>query len=112
MFLHGPEDSPALRTAAAQSRPVLSYQLERPALPSSYGSSRGQQNNRSSIFLGGGSADSSSQAAHAVPPPRQGSVMPEERARAMAESGAAAKSAAAECSSITQRGLTQQFTLA
>ncbi len=109
VFLHGPEGSPALRTAAAQSRPVLSYQLEKPALPSSYASSRGQTHTRSSVSMadmGSGGA-----VAHSVPPPRQGSVLGDDVARAMAESAAAAKSATAECGAMRRKLLQQQFTI-
>ena len=109
VFLQGPEGSPALRSAAAQPRPVLSYQLERPSHASSYASDRGQQQLRSSISMAG--MASGAACAHAVPPPRESSVLPEERSRAMAESAAAAKSATALCNTQRQKLLSQQFTI-
>ena len=109
MFLQGPEDSPALRSAAAQPRPVLSYQLERPAHASSYASSRGQQHNRSNISIA--EMSSGAPCAHAVPAPRESAQLPEQVSRAMAESAAAAKSATAGCTAKRQQLLTAQFSL-
>jgi hypothetical protein len=109
VFLQGPESSPTLRTSLAQSRPVLPYQIERPAASSAYASARGQQHNRSSISIAG--MASKEVCAHSVPAPRQGSQLSDERARALGEAAAAAKQATAGCSAARHKLLRAQFSL-
>ncbi len=105
VFLKGPDSSPALKTASAQPRPVVAYQLERPTHVSSYASSRGQQHNRSSVALHGGRDE---RVQHSAPSFTRGSTpLPDAFAATSKESLAAI----GQSHGRRQEGLTQQFTI-
>ena len=68
IFMRGPEGSPELKSAAAQSRPVVAYHLNRPEPLPAYGSQRGQTHlgsnfNIADMNLGG------PEAGHSTPAP-------------------------------------------
>lgn len=94
-----------MKTASAQPRPVVAYQLERPTHASSYASSRGQQHNRSSVALDGGGNEV---VRHSAPSStRASATLPDTFAAASKESVAAI----GQSHGRRQEMLTQQFTI-